>query len=71
MSQSRLNNQQRLFLAQGARDLSHIAAGALVFGQAIAGKFNLWLFVLGFILVLVAYTLGSYLLKPIVNHSTH
>ncbi len=41
-----------------------IAAGALIFGQACAGKFNTWLFALGFVFVVVAYTLGDYLLKP-------
>jgi hypothetical protein len=67
VSDARLNQEQRLFWAQGLRDLSHIAAGALIFGQAIAGKFNLGLFVLGFAFVVLAYTLGNYLLKPIIN----
>ena len=65
MTDSRLNKEQRLFWAQGLRDLSHIAAGALIFGQAFAGKFNPWLFALGFIFVLMAYVLGQYLLKPL------
>jgi len=64
---ARLNKEQRLFWAQGLRDLSHIAAGALIFGQALAGRFNPWLFALGFVFVIVAYTLGDYLLKPIIN----
>ena len=53
------------------RDLSHIAAEALVFGQAFAGRFNLWLFALGFIFVVVAYTVGQSLLKPINSHQSN
>lgn len=68
MATEHLNKEQRLFWAQGGRDLSHIAAGALIFGQAFSGKFNFWLFVLGFLLVVVAYTAGYYLLKPLINH---
>lgn len=67
MALARLNKEQRLFWAQGLRDLSHIAAGALIFGQAFAGKFNLWLFALGFLFVLVAYGLGNSLLRPLNN----
>jgi hypothetical protein len=67
----RLNKEQRLFWAQGLRDLFHIAAGALVFGQAFAGRFNLWLFALGFIFVVVAYTVGQSLLKPINSHQSN
>ena len=65
---ARLNKEQRLFWAHGLRDLSHIAAGALIFGQAFAGKLNLWLFTLGFAFVIVAYTLGNSLLKPFINN---
>ena len=68
MSHTRLNREQRLFWAQGLRDLSHIAAAALVLGQALAGRFNIWLFVLGFAFVVLAYTLGHYMLKPIINN---
>jgi hypothetical protein len=63
VSVSRLNKEQRLFYANGLRDLSHIAAGALVFGQAFAGRFNSWLFAIGFAFVVVAYMVGNYLLK--------
>ena len=65
---ARLNEEQRLFWAQGLRDLSHVAAGALIFGQAFAGKFNFWLFALGFLFVIVAYSLGNSLLRPIYNN---
>ena len=69
MTSTRLNKEQRLFYANGLRDLSHIAAGALVFGQALAGRFNPWLFVLGLILVIAAYATGNRLLQPIINTS--
>lgn len=50
-----LNNDQRLFWAHGLRDLSHLAAAALIFGQAFAGRFSFWLFALGLAFVVVAY----------------
>jgi hypothetical protein len=53
-----LNKGQRLFWAQGLRDLSHLAAAALIFGQAFTGKFSPWLFALGFGFVVVAYSVG-------------
>jgi hypothetical protein len=70
LPETRLNKEQRLFWAQGLRDLSHIAAGALIFGQAFAGRFNAWLFALGFVFVVVAYTLGDYLLKPVFHSNS-
>ena len=58
-----LNKEQRLFWAHGLRDLSHLAAAALIFGQAFAGKFSPWLFALGLAFLVVAYGVGHYILR--------
>lgn len=62
-----MNREQRLFWANGLRNLSHIAAAALIFGQAFAGRFSLWLFALGLVVIVLAYGIGHYVLRRGVN----
>ena len=60
-----LNPEQRRWRADKLADLANLAAGALIFGQFIAGSFQLDTALLGLVIVLCIYTYSHFLLKRI------
>jgi hypothetical protein len=54
---------QRRWIADKIADLGNLAAGALLFGQFIAGTFRFAIALAGILIVLLAYIYGYYLLK--------
>jgi hypothetical protein len=58
----RLNERQRALLAEKACDAGNMAAGALVFGQFLAGRFSAMLALAGLIVWVIFWTSGLLLL---------
>jgi hypothetical protein len=58
-----MNRDQRLYLAEGLRELANLAAGALLLGQFLAKEFN-WIWtIVGLLLFVVCYWIGYMLLR--------
>lgn len=53
-----MNQAQRELFAKGLVDLANVVAGALVFGQLVAGKFSIAIFGVG-ILITITFYLGA------------
>jgi len=55
--------EQRKLIANGLINLGNIAAGLLIFGQAISERFQKGAFTYGMVVLIVCYTVGVILSK--------
>jgi hypothetical protein len=59
----RLNQEQRILLAEKLSDAGNLAAGALVFGQFLADRFSVMLAAAGLAVWMILIGSASFLLK--------
>ena len=58
-----MTTEQRKLVANGLINLGNIAAGLLIFGQALSEKFHIGTFIYGMIVLVVCYIIGTFLSK--------